>query len=279
MGLTPINKIIPLSMVDGPGCRTTIFVQGCNIACAYCHNPETQNICCHCGICVPECPEGALTILDGKVIWDEKMCTSCDRCITICPYYASPKIKMMDAKEVFEQVSKNMPFIQGLTVSGGECTLYPDFLKELFSLAKEVGLTCLMDTNGMVDLSLNPELIDVCDGVMLDVKSWDKMVYQQLTKAESNDNMKKNLRYLSDSNKLEEIRIVCIPGEVDGQDILRGIKSTIGEKVKTTKLKLIKFRHYGVKGRLANTKSPGDVHMQELFEIATGLGFKKVQII
>mgnify|MGYP001728747493 FL=1 len=47
----PINKIIPLSVVDGPGCRTSVFVQGCNIACAYCHNPETQQLCRACGIC------------------------------------------------------------------------------------------------------------------------------------------------------------------------------------------------------------------------------------
>ena len=46
----PINKIIPLSVVDGPGCRTSVFVQGCNIACAYCHNPETQQLCRACGI-------------------------------------------------------------------------------------------------------------------------------------------------------------------------------------------------------------------------------------
>ena len=44
-----INKIIPLSVVDGPGCRTSVFVQGCNIACAYCHNPETQQLCSGCG--------------------------------------------------------------------------------------------------------------------------------------------------------------------------------------------------------------------------------------
>ena len=52
-----INKIIPLSVVDGPGCRTSVFVQGCNIACAYCHNPETQQLCSGCGLCVSQFPE------------------------------------------------------------------------------------------------------------------------------------------------------------------------------------------------------------------------------
>ena len=45
----PVNRIIPFSTVDGPGSRTSIFVLGCNIACAYCHKPETQGRCVHCG--------------------------------------------------------------------------------------------------------------------------------------------------------------------------------------------------------------------------------------
>ena len=49
----PVNRILPLSTVDGPGCRAAVFLQGCNLACAYCHNPETQNLCTGCGACVP----------------------------------------------------------------------------------------------------------------------------------------------------------------------------------------------------------------------------------
>ena len=44
----PVNKIIPLSTVDGPGARSAVFLQACNIACLYCHNPETQRLCIHC---------------------------------------------------------------------------------------------------------------------------------------------------------------------------------------------------------------------------------------
>ena len=66
----PVNKIIPFSLVDGPGSRCSVFLQGCNIACAYCHNPETQNLCRDCGVCVEQCPAGALYREGKHVRWN-----------------------------------------------------------------------------------------------------------------------------------------------------------------------------------------------------------------
>ena len=55
-----VNKIIPFSSVDGPGNRTAVFLQGCNINCRYCHNPETRALCVNCGLCVEKCRSRAL---------------------------------------------------------------------------------------------------------------------------------------------------------------------------------------------------------------------------
>ena len=279
MTRAPINKIIPLSLVDGPGNRTSIFLQGCNLACAYCHNPETQRLCNHCGICVSGCPSGALTIAGGRVNWDPEVCISCDQCITVCPSFASPRVRNMTPDEVFQEVQKNIPFIRGITVSGGECTLYPNFIKELFAKAREHGLTCLIDSNGTTDFSRFPELMELCQGVMLDVKAWDEQTYRKLTGGPTNSVVKKNLHYLAECNKLEELRIVCLQEEVDAEAVISGIAETIGEKVSSVKLKLIKFRPYGVKGRLQNTPSPDDVYIQKLLQLASGFGFKKAVIV
>lgn len=234
----PVRRIIPHSLVDGPGNRTAIFLQGCNLRCAYCHNPETQ-----------------------KIYTDN----------------SSAEIEWMTAKEVFEEVEKNIPFIRGITLSGGECTLYPEFLTELFTLVQKAGLSCLIDTNGSIDLSKYPELMEVCTGVMLDVKAWDEKKFKRLTGG-SNEVVKKNLKYLADVNKLEEIRIVCIEDEVDTEDILKGIKTAIGYKIKTTKLRLIKFRNHGVIGRLKDANSPSDEYMNGLKEMALKIGFEKIII-
>lgn len=278
MKRTPINKIIPSSSVDGPGNRTSIFLQACNLKCAYCHNPETQNLCCHCGICVEGCKAKALSVVDFQVVWDEDKCVLCDNCIRVCPYYASPRIKNMTAEEVFDQVKKNIPFIRGITVSGGECTLYPEFLSELFTLAKNENLSCLIDSNGMVDLSQFPKLLEHCDGVMLDVKAWDGEVYQRLAGSD-NTVVKKNLKFLSEKGMLEELRIVCTPGEVDEENIIQGIADSIGKKEMNTKLKLIRFRKYGVRGRLEDKQSPDDSYMNNLKDLAYRVGFRDIVIV
>ncbi len=276
MNLVPINKIIDCSVVDGPGLRSSIFVQKCNIHCLYCHNPETQNLCCGCGICVSHCPNHALSLKEGKVIYDKKKCVNCDTCISLCPNHASPKIEYLSAEEVYQRIKNNIPFIRGITVSGGECSLYPDFLTELFQLARKDGLSCLLDSNGMVDYSLYPDLMKVTDGVMLDIKSWEDSVYTKLV-GFSNSMVKKNLKYLDENDKIEELRIVYVPGFVDAKACLEGIASTIlKEHIESVKIKLITFRKNGVKGILSTHPSPTKEEMDELAEYARKIGFRNI---
>lgn len=278
MRIVPINHIIPVSLVDGPGSRTAIFLQACNLSCAYCHNPETQKMCIHCGVCTKHCPTGALVISKmGKVIWNESLCVSCDNCINVCPHNSSPKIKWMTAEEVFTEVMKNVPFICGITISGGECCLYPEFMIELFTLAKAENLSCLIDSNGTIDLSDFSELLKLSDGVLLDVKSWDNVIYKHLT-GDNNYIVKKNLKYLSQIGKLEEIRIVCLPNEVDAEVVIKQSALTLRESANNIRLKLIRFRNLGVKGRLAKAQSPNDIYMEGLKKLAEESGFKNIII-
>lgn len=275
----PVNHIIPISVVDGPGCRTSIFLQGCNIACSYCHNPETQRLCIHCGACVPGCPVKALSMQNGKVIWNKEICIDCDACIKICPHFASPKIENLTAEQVMVEVRKNMPFIRGITTSGGECTLYAEFLTQLFTLAKKEGLTCLIDSNGVVDFESNPTLMAVTDGVMLDVKAWDKDIYDALTKGKDNAMVKKNLLYLAERQKLQEIRVVYLPGQVDGTRVINGIAEVLQDKITQTKLKLISYRKYGVRNPSADMHEPSTEGMQQLRQQAETLGFTTIEVI
>ena len=87
----------------------------------FCHNPETIRLCVNCGVCVEKCPAAALRFDDaGKVVWDTSKCVQCDTCIKVCPNNASPKITMMTTDDVMAQVRRPLPYIDGITTSGGE---------------------------------------------------------------------------------------------------------------------------------------------------------------
>lgn len=277
MTKAPVNKIIPFSTVDGPGSRTSIFLQGCNLACGYCHNPETQRLCSFCGFCVSKCPAGALSLRGVRVVWNPSKCVSCDTCISVCPHRASPKIREMDAPQVMAEVEQNLPFIRGVTVSGGECMLHPQFLTEFCTLAKRRGLTCLLDSNGTVAFSEYPELMNVCDGVMLDVKSWSREVFFSLTGGD-NAVVKENLRFLSSCGKLEEVRVVCLDGRVDAESVIRGAAETLGRETPYTRLVLISFRPFGVRGDFSFFPSPSAQRMRDLQELAVSAGFRSVAV-
>ena len=90
-----ITNIQRMSFHDGPGMRTTVFLKGCNLRCAWCHNPETQNPqpelifraqrCVRCGTCVHSCASGARTMGPEGPVRDTARCVGCGRCIAVCP--------------------------------------------------------------------------------------------------------------------------------------------------------------------------------------------------
>jgi len=273
----PVNKIIPFSSVDGPGNRFSLFFQGCNFNCLYCHNPETINLCNNCGICLEVCPKGALNIIDGKVLWKEALCVKCDLCIKECPNLSSPKVKYMSVKEILNEVYKYKLFLSGVTVSGGECMLYAEFLKELFKEIKNLNLTCFIDSNGYILFEEFNDLLNLTDAVMLDVKSYDEKEHIMLT-GKSNKNVLRNLIYLGSIGKLYEVRTVVVPDVLDNVNNIDSISKMIANIDDKIRYKLIKFRPLGVRKEFSRIKSPTDDFMTKLKEIAVNNGCKNVII-
>lgn len=267
-----INKIIPFSNVDGPGNRTAIFFQGCSFRCLYCHNPETIHRCNNCGECVEHCPAQALSIVDGIVKWDKSKCVDCDTCIHVCKHFSSPKVEELEVDELIERIKPMKSFIRGITVSGGECMLQAKFLTELFPKVKELGLTCLIDSNGSIDFSKHPELLESCDGVMLDAKAYDNEFHQALC-GRSNDRVLKNIEYLLSIDKLVEVRTVLLPNYLDeNEETVTEISKMIQDKCL---YKLQKYRPFGVKEAALDQMGRGimdDTECERLKELAISLG-------
>jgi len=208
-----VNKIISFSGVDGPGNRTAIFLQGCNFNCSYCHNPETISLCNNCAKCVSVCPQEALSINEaGKVLWNQNICIECDACINRCEINSSPRVKQMTVNELYKLIDKNSPFISGITISGGECTLQLDFFTAIFRKVKSNNpdLTTFIDTNGYILFKNKLELMKETDKFMIDAKSFDREEHQQLTGV-SNKNVLENIKHTASSGKLYEVRTVIVP--------------------------------------------------------------------
>lgn len=274
-----INKIIPFSSVDGPGNRTAIFLQGCNFNCIYCHNPETIQLCENCGACIGACHKEALHKEDGIVTWDKDKCCECDACSTVCHQSSSPRTMNMDTDRLFEEMQLYKRFIDGITVSGGECTLQKEFLVEIFTRAKAQGLTCMIDTNGSNDFEEMPELLDLCDGVMLDVKVYDDERHKQYM-GHTNAVVLKNLDYLASVGKLYEVRTVVVPDLLDHEETVRYVAHCLQKYNASIRYKLIQYRSMGVKdAEKKNICSPSVREMNQLKSIALEAGCKEVIIV
>lgn len=177
------------------------------------------------------------------------------------------------------EVRRNIPFVRGVTVSGGECTLHRDYLLELARMARVEGLDVLLDSNGSYDFSADETLVAAIDGVMLDVKAWDLAEHVQLT-GTSNENVIKNLRFLAETGKLTEVRTVAVPDCMDASETVREVARTLRElRVEETRYKLIKFRPMGVRSEFRTLRTPTDAEMRELAAIAHSFGVTNTVLI
>lgn len=273
-----VNKIIPFSSVDGPGNRTAIFLQGCNFDCLYCHNPETINLCNNCGKCVSACPAAALSIVAGRVSWQEDLCVDCDQCLEVCEQDSSPRVKKMTVSQVLGEIEKNQAFISGITVSGGEALLQSDFLIELFKEVKKMGLTTFLDTNGSILLEEKEELLENLDMAMIDAKSFKPAEHQHLTGC-SNQKVLKNIKFMAGRDKLYEVRTVIVPELLANAYNVDQLSILLGEIAPQVRYKLIKYRPLGVRTDRIETETPNAEYMQQLAAKVAVNGCENVVIV
>jgi len=255
-----VRKIISQSTVDGPGNRVAIFLQGCNIRCAYCHNPETQVM-----------PQSYMTEISqsAPIVPKSRVCQ---------PILVDTidEVRDMPIADIVAQIKACMPFIRGITVSGGECMLQAPEIELLFEQVKSLGLTCLIDSNGTIPFSRYPHLLQLCDGVMLDVKAWDADIYKALTGANNDNVVKDNLSLLLNADKLSEVRIVCLPDnapiKIDVDTILANLARLPLMINNQIPVRLLRFRPHGVVGILKNLTMPAEEQMQRYVSFAQDLG-------
>ncbi len=224
---------------DGPGIRTNVFLKGCPMNCAWCHNPESKKLqpeigfqaekCIGCGACVAVCPNGAHRLKDGEHIFDRTKCTACGACTKACVTEALEQIgEIMTVEAVLEEVLKDEAFYQpsggGMTLSGGEPTLQFEFAFALLKEAKKRGLHTCIETCGFTTKERIAQLSTVTDLFLYDWKVTDSDTHKGYTNC-PNDQILHNLRYLDSLGAASIMRCPIIPGVNDTTEHFMGIAS------------------------------------------------------
>ena len=221
---------------DGPGIRTTVFFKGCPLACRWCHNPEGLNIseqhihrperCLACGDCIELCPQHALNPSGNSSFLDDEKCILCRTCVSHCPSEAHEFIGInMSVDAVVAEIQKDVIFYDqskgGVTFSGGEPLMQPEFLLGLLSACGSLDLHRTVDTTGYADAQLLLKVADHTDLFLYDLKHMDPARHREYTGV-SNEKILNNLKLLTGRGADVNVRIPVIPGfNMDDENIER----------------------------------------------------------
>ena len=184
-----ITNIQKYSIHDGEGTRTTVFFKGCPLSCKWCHNPETQSYkkgllfyaerCTGCRACMEECPQGAVSVKDGKVFMEAGRCTGCETCIDVCVNNAREICgKTYGIQELTAELLKDQMFYEtshgGVTLSGGEVLARDlDYVENLMKCLKRRGIRINVDTCGAVPWQTFERVLPYTDVFLFDIKVMD----------------------------------------------------------------------------------------------------------
>ncbi len=274
-----VNKILTYSVVDGPGNRMVIFLQGCNFACAACHNPYTIGVCDDCGDCLPVCEPKALTLQNGKISFDATLCTDCDNCLDICPISASPMVQQMNVDDILEIARKHHPFLTGITVSGGEATMQLKFIAALFTAIKAEpdlsNLTCFIDTNGHLGPKGWSQILPVTDGVMMDVKAFDPTLHRTLT-GQGNTKLLRAARIVFDAGKLYELRFMAAPDVNDTEKEITALADFALSLSPQIRIRINAFQLHGVKGKARDWNAMDKARVDQITKRLNAFGLQNI---
>lgn len=274
----PIADIRHFTLHDGPGLRTTVFVKGCPLHCRWCHNPECisaqpqllfhEKLCIGCNRCIEACPVHALRRDAAHRLHIERsLCDNCGRCAQACLPGALTLVgkEFRSVDDVLAEVLRDRCFYAeggGVTASGGEPLLYPDYFAELFARLHQESIHTALDTSGAVPFEAFCKVLPATDLVLFDIKGMSPHVHAINTGSE-NGLIHANLRELGRLGVPVEIRMPIVPGCNDSREELEAAGSFLATVPSILRVRLLawhesreKYRAAGMREKLPQGLTP-----------------------
>jgi pyruvate formate lyase activating enzyme len=225
---------------DGPGIRTTVFLTGCPLRCAWCHNPEAF----------------ANTGIPARDMTVNSLIAELERDI---PYYDRSG--------------------GGVTVSGGEPLFQSHFVFELLHACRKRELHSALDTCGLVEPALLTEAVELADLILYDLKAMDTTVHRTWTGA-GNSRILDNLELLDHLGADVWIRLPLVPGVNDDarnlDATIRFLSKTRFRRISILpyhKIAAAKYQRLGLPDRMAGVEPPLPHHVTEVRARFVAAGF------
>ena len=256
--LLTVTDIQRFCMHDGPGVRTTVFLKGCPLRCAWCHNPETQKTeqellfytakCIGCGACAKVCPSGAHQMSEEGHTFLRERCTLCKRCCLVCPTEAMKLCgALYTVEEILAEVEKDRAFYGdkgGITVSGGEPFLQGENTLSLLRACRERGLNTAVETCGQFDASLIEGAVSCVDLFLWDVKDTDSERHKRYTGV-GNERILSNLAAVDALGGVTRLRCILVEGVNTNEEHYARLASLAKSLTHCQGVEFIPYHAYG----------------------------------
>lgn len=245
------------SIHDGPGIRTVVFFKGCPLRCLWCSNPESQHPrpelshsrqnCVRCLECIQRCPHGAIALEGEEIVFTPGRCDHCGACWENCFREGWQFMgQEVTVPEVLATVTRDRAFYHrsggGVTLSGGEPLMQPDFCDALLAACQKEGLHTAIETCGYQRWEIIEPILKKVDLVLYDIKEIDPMLHREFT-GKANDLILANAAHAA-RMKPVIIRVPVIPKHNDSKEEIRAI-SLFAKEIGAKELHLLPYHRLG----------------------------------